>query len=220
MIQLDRDGDVYVLRMEADENRFSPDFLGAVNDALATIEAAEGPKALVTTGSGKFFSNGLDLDWLSANTTEALPYLDRVHRLFARVLQLPCATVAACNGHTFAAGAMLAMSHDFTIMRRDRGYWCLPEVDLGMSFTPAMNALIPGLLPSRAAHEAMVTGRRYTADEAVAAGIVGAAADEADVLPDAIARAQALAGKAGAAMGTIRTELHAPVIAALTGGHS
>ena len=34
MIQLDRDGDVHVLRMEAGENRFSPDFLDEVNDAL------------------------------------------------------------------------------------------------------------------------------------------------------------------------------------------
>lgn len=58
-----------------------------------------------------------------------------------------------------------------------------------MTFTPAMSALIPGLLASRAAQEAMVTGRRYTADEAVAAGVVDAAADEADVLPDAIPRA-------------------------------
>ncbi|MEO6989029.1 MAG: enoyl-CoA hydratase/isomerase family protein [Aquihabitans sp.] len=219
MIQLDRDGDVYVLRMESGENRFSPDFLSEVNDSLSTVEVAEGPKALVTTGAWKFFSNGLDLDWLNANATEALPYLDAVHRLFARVLQMPCATVAACNGHTFGAGAMLAMSHDFTVMRRDRGYWCLPEVDLGMTFTPAMNAMVPGLLPSRAAHEAMVTARRYTAEEALSAGIVDAVADEPDVVPEAIARAQALAGKAGKAIGTIRTELHAPVIAALTGDH-
>lgn len=113
-------------------------------------------KALVTTGTGKFFSNGLDLDHLGAHPDDLVPYLARVHALFARLLAMPCATVAACNGHTFAAGAMLALCHDHRIMRSDRGYWCLPEVDLGMPFTPDMNALIPARLPALTAHEAMV----------------------------------------------------------------
>ncbi len=130
---------------------------------------------------------------------------------------MPCATVAACNGHTFAAGAMLAISHDVRLMRSDRGYWCLPEVDLGMPFTPGMNALIPARLPSMTAHEAMVTGRRYTADDAVAAGIVERALPEAQVVPEAVEAARALAGKAGPGIATIRTTLHAPVLAALAG---
>ncbi|HEX2576080.1 MAG TPA: enoyl-CoA hydratase/isomerase family protein [Aquihabitans sp.] len=217
MIELERDGDVFVLRMDDGENRFSPELLHAYNDALATVEAAEGSKALVTTGTGKFFSNGLDLDWLAANGSEMLAYLDRVHRLYARLLHLPCVTVAACNGHTFAAGAMLAIAHDHRIMRSDRGYWCLPEVDLGMTFTTGMNALIPAMLPPRTAHEAMITGRRYTAEEAVAAGIVDRAVAEADVLPEAVAFARAMAPKAGPGLGTVRATLHAPVIEALTG---
>lgn len=215
MIKLDRDQDVFVLRMDDNENRFSPAMLDAFDAALTVVESSEGPKALVTTGTGKFFSNGLDLDWLGANAGEATVYLGRIHQLFARYLRLPCATVAACNGHTYAAGAMLAISHDHRIMRTDRGYWCLPEVDLGMSFTPGMNALIPALLPTRTAHEAMVTGRRYTAADALAAGIVDATGAEAEVLPQAIATAQALAGKASPALATIRTTLHAQVLTAL-----
>ncbi|QXC59980.1 enoyl-CoA hydratase/isomerase family protein [Aquihabitans sp. G128] len=220
MIELERDGDVFVLRMDAEENRLSPDFLHAFNDALATVEEAEGPKALVTTGTGKFFSNGLDLDWLGANPGEMLSYLDRVHRLYARILHLPCVTVAACNGHTFAAGAMLAIAHDRRFMRADRGYWCLPEVDLGMPFTAGMNALIPAMVPAATAREAMVTGRRYDGAEALEAGIVHGLADEASVLADAVAYAQAAAGKAGPNLGGIRAQLYAPVLDALTGNHA
>ncbi len=125
--------------------------------------------------------------------------------------------MAAGNGHTFAAGAMLAICHDVRLMRSDRGYWCLPEVDLGMPFTPGMNALIPARLPSMTAHEAMVTGRRYDATAAVAAGIVIRALPEADVVPEAVEEARALAGKAGPGIATIRTTLHAPVLRALLG---
>ena len=217
MIDLQRDGDVFILRLDDGENRLSPANLDGIGDALRTVEEAEGPKSLVTTGTGKFFSNGLDLDHLSQHPEDLTAYLFRVHSLFTRLLSLPCATVAAMNGHTFAAGAMVAICHDHRVMREDRGYWCLPEVDLGMPFTDGMNALIPAMVPSRTAHEAMVTGRRYTGPEALAAGIVQELAPEEQVLPRAVEAARALAPKAGPGIAGIRTHLHASVIAHLHG---
>ncbi|QKG26632.1 enoyl-CoA hydratase-related protein [Actinomadura verrucosospora] len=217
MIDLRRDGDVHVLRFDDGENRFSPDFLSAVEGALDTVEKSEGPGALVTTGTGKFYSNGLDLDWLGAHRDEFEPYLGRIHALYARLLELPMPTVAALNGHAFAGGGMLALAHDFAVMRTDRGYFCLPEVDLGMTFTPGMNALIGARLPKRTAHEAMVTGRRYTADQAMAAGIVQRTADEAGVLPAALELAGSLAGKDGRVVGRIRADLFRPALEALRG---
>lgn len=217
MIDLTRDGDVFVLAMRDGENRLSPAMLDALDEALTEVADTDGPRALVTTGADRFYSNGLDLDWLGDHPDELVPYLGRVHGLFARILSMPCATVAACNGHTFAAGAMLAIAHDVRLLRADRGYWCLPEVDLGMPFTPGMNALIPARLPAMTAHEAMVTGRRYTAAEAVAAGIVARALPEADVVPEAVELARPLAAKAGPGIAEIRTTLHAPVLRALAG---
>ena len=217
MIDLQRDGDVFILRMDDDENRLSPTNLDTMGDALHEVEHVEGPKALVTTGTGKFFSNGLDLDHLGSNPNDLGPYLFRVHSLYARILSLPCATVAAQNGHTFAGGAMLAICHDHRIMREDRGYWCLPEVDLGMPFTEGMNALIPARLPSMTAHEAMVTGRRYSGADALTAGIVHELAAEDQVLARAIEVAAGLASKAGPGIAGIRTHLHQHVIAHLQG---
>ena len=77
---------------------------------------------MVTTATGKFFSNGLDLEWLGAHGEEMAGYIARVQALFARVLELPVVTVAALQGHTFAAGAMLALAHDYRVMRADRGF--------------------------------------------------------------------------------------------------
>jgi enoyl-CoA hydratase/carnithine racemase len=212
MIHLDRDGDVFVLRMDDDENRLSPDNLAELEQKLEAVKQAEGPKGLVTTGTGKFFSNGLDLDHLQADPNAFMPYLHRVHALFARLLSMPCVTVAACNGHTYAAGAMVAICHDHRVMREDRGYWCLPEVDLGMPFTPGMNALIPARLPSMVAHEAMVTGRRYSGQEALDAGIVQELAPESEVVAKAVAWAAERAGKAGPGIAGIRTHLHQDVL--------
>jgi enoyl-CoA hydratase/carnithine racemase len=215
MTTLDRRGNVFVLTLGEDDNRFHPDRVAAIDAALDEVDAVDGPRAVVTTGSAKFYSNGLDLEFMAANPDAAEANLRQVHALFARVLTFPAPIVAALNGHVFAAGAMLALAHDVAVMRSDRGFFCLPEVDLGIPFTPGMNALIRARLPIASAHEAMTTGRRYGGEEALAAGLVHAVAAEDEVLDVAVARADALAGKAGATMGAIKARLYEDVVTAL-----
>jgi enoyl-CoA hydratase/carnithine racemase len=206
---LDREGDVFVLSLGDDENRFAPDRVAAWNELLDEVETADGPRALVTRGDGKFWSNGLDLEWFAAHPDGADDFLGEVHRFLARVLLLPVPTVAAVTGHAFAAGAMLTVAHDAAVMRADRGYWCLPEVAIGLPFSPGMQALLLARLPVRTAHEAMTSGHRYPAAEALAAGIVDAAAAEDSVVATAVARAAALAPTAGPTLGTIKANVHA-----------
>ncbi len=213
---LERDGEVFVLRLDPDdENRFHPDWLAAVESALDEVEAATGPRALVTTGSGKFWSNGLDLEWLSGNADQAPAYLDRVQALLARTLASPVVSVAALNGHTFAAGAMWALAHDIRVMRADRGFFCLPEVDLDLPFAAGMSALIRSRLAPAIAHEAMTTGRRYGGEQALAAGIVDALAGAEEVLAAAADLARSLAGKSRPVRGVIKETLYAETLAAL-----
>jgi enoyl-CoA hydratase/carnithine racemase len=215
-VATERRGDVTVVRLVAGENRFNPDTLDAIEAALSELEQGEGPGALVVTGEGKFFSNGLDLDWLrSAPDGGAEQLVARVHALLGRLLAFPTVTVAAINGHVFAAGAMLATACDIRVMRADRGFWCLPEVDIGLPFTPGMTALLKARLPTAAAHEAMTTGRRYGGEDALAAGLVDEVAAEERVLEAAVERAAALAGKPRATVAAIKRNLYADVLTAL-----
>jgi enoyl-CoA hydratase/carnithine racemase len=195
VIEIERRGDVAIVRMRDGENRFNGDSLAAWHGALDHLEAVEGQLAVVTTGEGKFYSNGLDLEWMAANSDAAGTMISDVHRLFGRVLAFPGIIIAAINGHAFAGGGMLAVAHDFLVMREDRGYWCLPEVDLGLPLTDAMHAVITAKLPRVTSHEAMMTGRRYAASDALAGGIVHRTAPEADVLDVAVAWAAENAAK-------------------------
>jgi enoyl-CoA hydratase/carnithine racemase len=215
MPSLDRDGDVFLLNLGDDENRFNPDWIGALEELLDEVAAAPAPRALVTTATGKIWSNGLDLEWMGANTDEVAAFVPRVHALLGKVLALPVPTVAAIQGHCFAAGAMLAVAHDFRVMRADRGFFCLPEVDILIPFTPPMAALIQARLSKAAAHEAMTTGRRYGGDEAAAAGIVDAAVAEDRVLAEAVERAAGLAGKHPDTLGAIKEGMYAPALSLL-----
>src|SRR3954453_14341835 len=182
MAKLERDGEVWVLDLGDTENRFNGDSVAELSAALDEVEAADGPRALVVRATGKYWTNGLDLDWMLAVPERAGPLLADVQALIARVLVMPMPTVAAITGHCYAAGAMLSVAHDIKVMRVDRGYWCLPEVDLGLPFTPGMNALLVAKLPKRTAPAAMTTARRYTAPEAMEAGILDGTAEEAAVV--------------------------------------
>ncbi len=211
-------GDVTIVRLTAGENRFNPASLEAIGAVLDEFEAADGPGALVITGAGKFFSNGLDLDWMaSAPQDDAADMLRGVQRLMARILVFPAATVAAVNGHAFAAGGMLAVACDSRVMREDRGYFCLPEVDIGLVFSPGMTQLLKARLPAATAHQAMVTGRRYGGTEAVAAGIMDEAVPADRVLAAAVERAAALAAKPRATVAAIKQAIYGDVVTALQG---
>jgi enoyl-CoA hydratase/carnithine racemase len=217
MIETTRNDDVFVLRMVAEENRFNPTMLGAFTEALDQVEASDGPAAVVLTGEGKFFSNGLDLDWMMANAEEGGPSLvvNGLQALYSRLLTFPTPTIAAVNGHAFAGGGMLALACDQRVMRDDRGFFCLPEVDINIPFTKGMSLLVQARLTPSVARDVMMTGRRYTAEESLAAGIVDATAGEDQVLAHSIERAQALAGKDRGTLGTIKRTMFAEVTEAL-----
>lgn len=216
MIHLDRKGPVFVAQMDDDENRMNQPWLDAITSVLDEVEAAPSPKALVTAGAGRFYSNGLDLEWLLAGEVHMRAWVAGVESIFARILGAPFITVAACNGHTFAAGAMLATAHDFRVMREDRGFFCLPEVDLGIPLTPGMNALMTSRLPVVALHEVLVTGRRFGGREAAEKQIVDEAVPENQVVERAIEIATNLAPKAGPTLGVIKARLYAEPIRLLT----
>jgi len=217
LIDLRREGDVFVLRFDVPENRFRPENVSAWHAALDEVESAGNPAALVTTGTGKFYSNGLDLEWMLGEADEEArkTYIPGVLKLMARVLTFPAITVAAINGHAFGAGAQISLAHDYRVMRSERGYWCMPEIDMKAPLHPGMTAIIQARVPHQTAHELIVTGTRYTAEAALARRIVDHAVSEAEVLPKAISIAAALASKADPAMHALKKGMYPRTLEAL-----
>jgi enoyl-CoA hydratase/carnithine racemase len=134
------------------------------------------------------------------------------------MLTLPIPTAAAVVGHAFGAGAMLAVAHDFRVMRADRGYFCFPEVDINIPFTPGMAALIQAKLTPHAAVASMTTGRRFGGTEAASIGIVDATAAEGAVTDAAVDLLRPLSGKNQQTLGAIKQTMFAQAVDALTGG--
>jgi enoyl-CoA hydratase/carnithine racemase len=104
-------------------------------------------------------------------------------------------TVGCLTGHVYAAGAILATTLDFRLMQEDRGFFCFPEVDIKIAFTPAMFEILR-LLPDHCAlNELLLTGRRVGGKEALAMKIVSAAYPEGTLLDKAMEMATSLSKK-------------------------
>lgn len=212
---LERRGPLFILNLGETENRYNFDSIDRLIGLLDEVDSASGDKALVTVATGKFWSNGLDLDWMIANKISLGDLVVRVQELFARVLEAAYPTVAVIQGHCYAAGGMLALAHDARFMREDRGFMCFPEVNIGMAFTLGMEALLRAKLTPQTAHQAMVLGRRFTAPEAVSAGMVDAAFSDADLLERSLEYATSLVGKDAATIRAIKQQLYASTLTLL-----
>ena len=168
---------VAVLTMTHGENRFSFDFLDAFSQVLDEIENTTDARVLVVKSAHeKIWSNGIDLDWLMPlvqNDREAAKRFPVVlNALNKKILMYPMITVAAITGHAFAGGAIMAAAFDFRFMRSDRGFYCIPEVDIGIPLFPSMTALMKKAVPLPKFLEMQYTGKRLTAEECEAHQVV------------------------------------------------
>jgi enoyl-CoA hydratase/carnithine racemase len=189
-ITLTRHDDVGLLTWSDGENRINHDSLARLNEILDELETIEGPLALVLTGDGKFFCNGLDLARFDPFSEEYESTFRELQRTIGRVLVFPAYTVAAVNGHAFAGGALLACAFDYRVMREDRGYWCVNEVEIGLALNEGMWSILANRVPRATATRAALTAHRYGAPEALAHGIIDAVASVDQLVSHALAIAQ------------------------------
>ncbi|PPR59932.1 MAG: Carnitinyl-CoA dehydratase [Alphaproteobacteria bacterium MarineAlpha4_Bin2] len=198
MIKLERQAGVFILTMEAGENRWNTNFVRAFDKMLDEIAFSDGPASMITTSSDpKFFSNGLDIEWRlgegDGEGGDKTVFGSEFFALMGRLITFPIPTLCAVNGHGFGAGFMLALSHDVRLMRADRGYLCANELQIGMAIPDAELALFRHKMSGSAFFDTVQLARRWTACEAKAAGFVREVAEVEDLMDKALDLARQLA---------------------------
>jgi enoyl-CoA hydratase/carnithine racemase len=220
LVDWEIDGTVAVATLNDGENRFNPDFISAFTDTLDRIETETGASALVVKSAhAKIFSNGIDLNWLlphiQQNDLETCKrYFFQLNALFKRLVTYPLPAIAALNGHAFAGGAILACAFDFRFMQTGRGFFCFPEVDLGIPFLPGMNALLCKAIPRYMVETMQYTGCRLTAEQCAAHHIVRQACAPETLMTEALEFARTLT-KQRSIMTELKRRLNREVIQAI-----
>ena len=168
---------------------------GLIRDLDATIDALpQDVRGLVlASASERVFVAGADLTSIDAWPDEQLEaYLEMGSRVFARLANLPCPTVAAINGAALGGGLELAMHCDGLVgapSASGKAYPVgLPEA--GLSLCPGWGGtnLLPARMDAAEAIRLTASGRTLKYDEAVAAGLFDATAAPGEALLEACKR--------------------------------
>ncbi len=216
-----KDETVAIITMTNGENRQNLVFAKTLNAMLDEIIADKTISALIITSNDeKNFSQGIDVMWIMDHMQKnehqpVIDFINEMDNVFKKLLLYPVPVIAAINGHAFGNGSIMSCACDFRFMRSDRGFFCFPEVNIGIPFRWGMNAFVKKAIPLHILSQMQFTGNRYTAPELEKHNIiVKACANQEDLMASAIAFAKTLQKKRGI-LGEMKKRLYNDIIKVL-----
>jgi len=166
-----------------------------LHEALSAIKTDADVHVVIIKGAGeKAFCAGADLsEFLSAPAPTAARHVRWQRDVWGLFLSLPQPVIAALHGYVFGSGIEMAMCCDIRIVSGDAVFG-LPEVALG--FIPAAGATqtVPRTIGPGPALDLLLTGRRVGAQEALDMKLVNRVVPRPDLLDEAEALAEKIAG--------------------------
>src|SRR5437764_4967144 len=185
-------------------NAMTSELCEALHEELRRTADDRGCRAVIITGAGRGFCAGLDLSGYGAapgndgsdESRDRLANQEHMSRLILDLRGLPQPVIAAVNGPAAGFGLALALGSDIRYAAAEAVFRVaflnigVSNCDMGTSW------LLPRLVGASRAHELMLTGRRFDADEAERIGLVAGVVDGERLLERALAGATQIAALA------------------------
>ncbi|MPZ35668.1 MAG: enoyl-CoA hydratase [Rhodospirillales bacterium] len=194
-----RKGAVLTITMNrpAKKNALTHAMYAAIAEALGLAATDPAIRVVLITGTADAFTAGNDLgDFVSAPPGSGdSPVL----RFLAALSTADKPVVAAVNGLAVGVGTTMLLHCDLVYAARSATF-SVPFVDLALVPEAASSLLLPRRIGHAKAAELFLLGGRLDAAEAEATGLVTSVFDDGALMPEALKRAQLLAGKAASAV--------------------
>ena len=208
-IELQKDaGIVKVILHRGKVNALNDQVIAELHSTLIDLEKDLNVKAIVISGSGKFFSFGFDIpEFLSYSKQKFTDYLVRFTDLYAYIFFYPKPVIAAINGHAIAGGCMLALAGDKRIMVSGKAKISLNEINFGSSVFAGSTEMLRFCAGDKNAAEILYSGAMYSAEEAKELGLIDIFTNENDLMKVATTLALELGEKPVPAFASIKSLL-------------
>ena len=172
LVQVERDGAIAIVLLNRPEalNALSDELMDELVSALGELDRDEAVRAIVLGGSERAFAAGADIGELAQISAVELYYQRRIERWDAiRGLWTPL--VAAVSGYCLGGGCELAMACDL-IVASESAEFGQPETGLGIIPGAGGTQRLTRAVGKALARDVILSGRRLSAREARAAGLV------------------------------------------------
>jgi len=184
-VHVSLDQQVAEVRLERGKvNALDEQVVDELSAALRRLACDPAVRAIVLTGTGKFFSFGFDVPAFLGHSQGAfLAYLRKFTALCRDLFTCPKPVLAALNGHAVAGGCMLALACDARIMAAGPARIGLNEITFGSSLFAGSVAMLRCCAGERNAARIALSGTLYPPEEALALGLVDRVIAAGDLLP-------------------------------------
>ena len=183
------------------QNTISRDMLARFGDLLLEADADEDVRAIIITGTGKFFCAGLDLrgsditDGLSDRTKRVSPTIDLRNTPPTILHNIDTPTIAALNGSAAGYGIDMALGCDMRIMA-DSAKLAAAFTARGIVPESGGTWILPRLIGWAKASEIIFTGKTLSASESLDMGLVSHVVNNNEVGTEARELAKRVASQA------------------------
>ena len=141
-------------------------------ESVLEVLKQQAVKAVVLTGQGKAFAAGADVATMAKMKSEDAKQFSRLgNRIFQAIEDHPAVFIAAVNGYALGGGCELALACDLR-WASSKASFGQPEINLGIIPGFGGTQRLPRLVGGARAKEWILTGQRFSAQEALEAGLV------------------------------------------------
>ncbi|HOP62175.1 MAG TPA: enoyl-CoA hydratase/isomerase family protein [Spirochaetota bacterium] len=215
-ITLSNEGTAAIITMhKGEDNAFNGPFLDEISESLNEVKKNDSYRTLIVTSSlEKSFCTGYDLGWWMQNAkAEGVleAFFEKMNSMLKELSLFPKPVIAAINGHIFGQGIFFAGCMDYRIMRDDRGWVNLPEVNINIPFVPSQIAILREILPPASMRDMAFLGKKYSPIEAKELGFIDELTELAQLQNKALEKANEYSKVNAEAFAEIKFRIRKPL---------
>lgn len=192
---VERKGAVAVLTLNRPEvlNALSDSLVEAVVSEMERLDKEEGVRAVVLTGGSKVFAAGADIKGMADATSQEMQKSDRLAK-WERMRKISKPIVAAVSGFALGGGCEMAMSCDM-IVASENAVFGQPEILIGVIPGAGGTQRLTRAIGKYRAMEFVLSGRRFSAQQALEWGLVNHVVPNELVVEEAVSLAEEIASR-------------------------
>ena len=197
-MKLERQDQIGILYVDTDRNNaINDDFIREAHALMDDAENDNSIRALVVTSTHKtIFCPGVDLpSMMGRSGPEMRNFYEALTGIVRRKVGYPKPEIYALNGHTIAAGCMMALAGDYRVMAKGRYVFGLMEIDVGLAAPVGVSEMMRLFFGGRLTERVLFTGERFAPEQALALGLVDEVVEPDKLIDRALGQARLLAGK-------------------------